>query len=165
MLRLHQEPGTRAGLDALLPLTRCGVQLGKYSVETRLGMITHCNSANFNDVDGIIGFGWANQNRSAAILKTLTQDARPHWDITRLFPLPPFPQSHPSLFRPTPSLCPLHNETNSQCSSRVMFAARCQVYQVCEGIYTVQIERGIFIVQIERVWRDVRRSRVTSRVC
>ena len=31
-------------------------KLGKYSVETRLGMITHCNSANFNDVDGIIGF-------------------------------------------------------------------------------------------------------------
>ena len=52
-------------------------------METRLGMITHCNSANFNDVDGIIGFGWANQNRSAAILKTLTQDARPHWDIKR----------------------------------------------------------------------------------
>jgi hypothetical protein len=52
-------------------------------VETRLGMITHCNSANFNDVDGIIGFGWANQNRSAAILKTLTQDSRPHWDIKR----------------------------------------------------------------------------------
>ena len=46
-------------------------------------MITHCNSANFNDVDGIIGFGWANQNRSAAILKTLTQDGRPHWDIQR----------------------------------------------------------------------------------
>ncbi|KAJ1467661.1 hypothetical protein T484DRAFT_1858037 [Baffinella frigidus] len=36
-----------------------GDRLGKYSVETRLGMITHCNSANFNDVDGIIGFGWA----------------------------------------------------------------------------------------------------------
>ena len=58
-------------------------KLGRYSVETRLGMITHCNSANFNDVDGIIGFGWANQNRSAAILKTLTQDGRPHWDIKR----------------------------------------------------------------------------------
>jgi hypothetical protein len=56
-------------------------KLGKYSVETRLGMITSCNSANFNDVDGIIGFGWADQNRSAAILKTLTQDARPHWNI------------------------------------------------------------------------------------
>ena len=68
------------------------MQLGKYSVETRLGMITHCNSANFNDVDGIIGFGWANQNRSAAILKTLTQDGRPHWDIKRLSPalLAPF---------------------------------------------------------------------------
>jgi len=65
-----------------------GVQLGRYSVETRLGMITHCNSANFNDVDGIIGFGWANQNRSAAILKTLTQDGRPHWDIKRKPPTP-----------------------------------------------------------------------------
>eukprot|EP00282_Hemiselmis_andersenii_P035498 CAMPEP_0169447008 /NCGR_PEP_ID=MMETSP1042-20121227/11289_1 /TAXON_ID=464988 /ORGANISM="Hemiselmis andersenii, Strain CCMP1180" /LENGTH=478 /DNA_ID=CAMNT_0009558533 /DNA_START=20 /DNA_END=1456 /DNA_ORIENTATION=+ len=56
-------------------------QLGKYRVETRMGMITSCNSANFNDVDGILGFGWANQNRSAAILKTLTQRGRPHWDI------------------------------------------------------------------------------------
>jgi len=67
-------------------------KLGKYSVETRLGMITHCNSANFNDVDGIIGFGWANQNRSAAILKTLTQDARPHWDITQRTEFTPMPR-------------------------------------------------------------------------
>jgi hypothetical protein len=65
-------------------------------------MITHCNSANFNDVDGIIGFGWANQNRSAAILKTLTQDSRPHWDIKRKSfpPRPPAasppPASHPN---------------------------------------------------------------------
>lgn len=58
-------------------------QLGKYRVETRMGMVTQCNSANFNDVDGILGFGWADQNRSAAILKTLTQRARPHWDITQ----------------------------------------------------------------------------------
>jgi len=68
------------------------VQLGKYSVETRLGMITHCNSANFNDVDGIIGFGWANQNRSAAILKTLTQQGRPHWDIDQPGGFVPMPR-------------------------------------------------------------------------
>lgn len=67
-------------------------KLGKYSVETRLGMITHCNSANFNDVDGIIGFGWADQNRSAAILKTLTQDARPHWDIQQRSEFDPMPR-------------------------------------------------------------------------
>jgi len=66
--------------------------LGKYSVETRLGMITHCNSANFNDVDGIIGFGWADQNRSAAILKTLTQNGRPHWDITQREDFHPMPR-------------------------------------------------------------------------
>mmetsp|Transcript_20517 Transcript_20517/g.32092 ORF Transcript_20517/g.32092 Transcript_20517/m.32092 type:complete len:489 (+) Transcript_20517:120-1586(+) len=66
--------------------------LGKYQVETRLGMITHCNSANFNDVDGIIGFGWANQNRSAAILKTLTQDGRPHWDIQQREDFIPMPR-------------------------------------------------------------------------
>ena len=73
-----------------------GRQLGRYSVETRLGMITHCNSANFNDVDGIIGFGWANQNRSAAILKTLTQDSRPHWDIKRksFSPADPHPNAY-----------------------------------------------------------------------
>jgi hypothetical protein len=71
------------------------VQLGKYSVETRLGMITKCNSANFNDVDGIIGFGWADQNRSAAILKTLTQDGRPHWEIDRESPsLQQWPAPH-----------------------------------------------------------------------
>uniref|UniRef100_A0A7S0I0E6 Peptidase A1 domain-containing protein n=1 Tax=Hanusia phi TaxID=3032 RepID=A0A7S0I0E6_9CRYP len=67
-------------------------QLGKYRVETRLGMITHCNSANFNDVDGIIGFGWANQNRSAAILKTLTTKSRPHWDIVQREDFVPMPR-------------------------------------------------------------------------
>ena len=36
---------------------------------TRMGMIEHCNSANFNDVDGILGFGWADQPRSAALLR------------------------------------------------------------------------------------------------
>lgn len=56
-------------------------QLGKYRVETRMGMVTSCNSANFNEVDGILGFGWADQNRSAAILKTLTQPGRPSWGI------------------------------------------------------------------------------------
>lgn len=51
--------------------------LGKYKVETRMGMIEHCNSRNFDDVDGILGFGWADQPRSAALLKTLTQSDRP----------------------------------------------------------------------------------------
>ena len=55
--------------------------LGKYSVKTRMGMIEHCNSRNFDDVDGILGFGWADQPRSAALLKTLTQPARPGWQI------------------------------------------------------------------------------------
>ena len=40
-------------------------------------MIEHCNSRNFDDVDGILGFGWADQPRSAALLKTLTQRDRP----------------------------------------------------------------------------------------
>lgn len=56
--------------------------LGKYKVMTRMGMIEHCNSANFNDVDGIVGFGWADAPRSAALLKTLTQQDRPSWDLT-----------------------------------------------------------------------------------
>jgi len=55
--------------------------LGKYQVETRMGMIEHCNSRNFDDVDGILGFGWADQPRSAALLKTLTQPDRPGWNI------------------------------------------------------------------------------------
>ena len=55
--------------------------LGKYKVMTRMGMIEHCNSANFNDVDGIVGFGWADAPRSAALLKTLTQQDRPSWDL------------------------------------------------------------------------------------
>ena len=55
--------------------------LGKYEVKTRMGMIEHCNSRNFDDVDGILGFGWADQPRSAALLKTLTQSARPGWMI------------------------------------------------------------------------------------
>ncbi|KAJ1475212.1 aspartic peptidase domain-containing protein [Baffinella frigidus] len=56
--------------------------LGKYEVKTRMGMIEHCNSRNFDDVDGILGFGWADQPRSAALLKTLTQSARPGWMIS-----------------------------------------------------------------------------------
>jgi len=56
--------------------------LGRYQVMTRMGMIEHCNSANFNDVDGILGFGWADAPRSAALLKTLTQLDRPSWDLT-----------------------------------------------------------------------------------
>ena len=55
--------------------------LGKYQVMTRMGMIEHCNSANFNEVDGILGFGWADAPRSAALLKTLTQLDRPSWDL------------------------------------------------------------------------------------
>ena len=55
--------------------------LGKYEVMTRMGMIEHCNSANFNDVDGILGFGWADAPRSAALLKTLTQLDRPSWNL------------------------------------------------------------------------------------
>jgi hypothetical protein len=42
----------------------------------RMGMVESCNSANFNHVDGILGFGWSGKNRSAALLKTLSQDAR-----------------------------------------------------------------------------------------
>jgi hypothetical protein len=55
--------------------------LGKYGVMTRMGMIEHCNSRNFDDVDGILGFGWADQPRSAALLKTLTQRDRPSWNM------------------------------------------------------------------------------------
>jgi hypothetical protein len=55
--------------------------LGKYGVMTRMGMIEHCNSRNFDDVDGILGFGWADQPRSAALLKTLTQAGRPSWNF------------------------------------------------------------------------------------
>jgi hypothetical protein len=55
--------------------------LGKYKVMTRMGMILECNSANFNDVDGILGFGWADAPRSAALLKTLTQLDRPSWNL------------------------------------------------------------------------------------
>ena len=55
--------------------------LGQYSVMTRMGMILKCNSANFNNVDGILGFGWADAPRSAALLKTLTQLDRPSWNL------------------------------------------------------------------------------------
>jgi len=55
--------------------------LGKYGVMTRMGMIEHCNSRNFDNVDGILGFGWADQPRSAALLKTLTQSDRPSWNM------------------------------------------------------------------------------------
>jgi len=60
------------------------VTVGGIRTETRLGMITFCNSRNFNHVDGIIGFGFDNGNRSASILKTMSQSERPAWHITQV---------------------------------------------------------------------------------
>jgi len=68
------------------------VEVGGYSVKTRLGLIQECNSANFNNVDGILGFGWANNTRTAALLRTLTTHARPHWNITQPASFTPMPR-------------------------------------------------------------------------
>lgn len=59
------------------------VTLGDYKVETRFGMIESCSSVTFNNVDGILGFGWAGGERSAALLKTMTQKERPGWGVVQ----------------------------------------------------------------------------------
>jgi hypothetical protein len=80
------------------------VRLGGYRVKTRFGLITDYNSAGaflrifvasasfddcssdkfveFDDVDGILGFGWGGDFlKSAAILNTLSSKERPEWHI------------------------------------------------------------------------------------
>jgi len=60
------------------------VRLGGYRVKTRFGLITDYNSAEFDDVDGILGFGWGGDFlKSAAILNTLSTSARPEWHIVQ----------------------------------------------------------------------------------
>jgi len=48
------------------------VSIGPYTVETRLGLITRCNKPLCHRVDGILGFGWLNHERSPCLFKTLT---------------------------------------------------------------------------------------------
>jgi len=69
------------------------VQLGAYRPLTRMGFITDYNSAEFDDVDGILGFGWGgNFNRSASLLKTLSQRSRQSWNITQPEDFTPMPR-------------------------------------------------------------------------
>ena len=66
--------------------------LDQMRVKTRLGFIQTCNSATFNHVDGILGFGWYGLNRSASLLKTLSQPSRPGWDLTQTRGFTPMPR-------------------------------------------------------------------------
>ena len=68
------------------------VSIGPYTVETRLGMITRCNKPLCHRVDGIVGFGYLDHDRSPCLFKTLTQDARSDWGIEQPFEFRPMPR-------------------------------------------------------------------------
>ena len=68
------------------------VSIGPYTVETRLGMITRCNKPLCHRVDGILGFGWLDHDRSPCLFKTLTQESRDDWNIQQPFEFSPMPR-------------------------------------------------------------------------
>lgn len=70
------------------------VQLGPYRVKTRLAIIQSRNIDTFNprQVDGIMGFGWYGGNRSASLLKTLSQKERAGWRIQQVASFKPMPR-------------------------------------------------------------------------
>ena len=70
------------------------VQLGSYRVQTRLGLIQSSSSETFTprQVDGILGFGWFGGNRSASLLKTLSQRDRAGWHVKQAAGFRPMPR-------------------------------------------------------------------------
>ena len=59
------------------------VTIGPYTVESRLGLLTECNTPLCASVDGILGFGWTDKMNSASLLKTLSSPGREDWGITQ----------------------------------------------------------------------------------
>ena len=55
-------------------------------------MITRCNKPLCHRVDGILGFGWLDHDRSPCLFKTLTQEARDDWGISQPFEFRPMPR-------------------------------------------------------------------------
>ena len=58
----------------------------------RAGLITRCNKPLCHRVDGILGFGWLNHDRSPCLFKTLTQLSRDDWKIQQPFEFRPMPR-------------------------------------------------------------------------
>ena len=58
----------------------------------RAGLITRCNKPLCHRVDGILGFGWLDHDRSPCLFKTLTQASRDDWGITQPFEFRPMPR-------------------------------------------------------------------------
>ena len=56
------------------------------------GMITRCNKPLCHRVDGILGFGWLDHERSPCLFKTLTQLSREDWKISQPFEFRPMPR-------------------------------------------------------------------------
>lgn len=68
------------------------VQLGPYQVETRMGMITSCNSPICKRVDGILGFGCKKGGKGNSLFTTLVREEREEWNIKQphdFIPMPP----------------------------------------------------------------------------
>jgi len=79
---------------ALAPRHDAGSPSAQMRVETRLAFIEKCSSPSFSHVDGILGFGWFGSNRSASLLKSLSQLSRPSWRVKQ----PPGFKPMPRLF-------------------------------------------------------------------
>eukprot|EP00286_Rhodomonas_abbreviata_P008287 CAMPEP_0181319722 /NCGR_PEP_ID=MMETSP1101-20121128/17730_1 /TAXON_ID=46948 /ORGANISM="Rhodomonas abbreviata, Strain Caron Lab Isolate" /LENGTH=557 /DNA_ID=CAMNT_0023427355 /DNA_START=141 /DNA_END=1814 /DNA_ORIENTATION=- len=67
------------------------IQLGPYAVESRLGMITSCNSPICRRVDGILGFGFKPGGHGNSLLTTLIQEERKDWGIKQPHDFRPMP--------------------------------------------------------------------------
>ena len=58
--RKSSSPGSLAGVAFLktwISKTQPPAQVGRYYAKTKFGCITHCDSADFNGIDGILGLG------------------------------------------------------------------------------------------------------------
>lgn len=59
------------------------VQVGQYSILTRLCFITETEGHSLFNVDGIVGFGLVEFKRSPSLLETMSQRQRKDWNITQ----------------------------------------------------------------------------------
>lgn len=67
------------------------VNIGGYQVRTRLCLIESLHSHDFEQSDGIVGFGASNMVRSASLLRTLSTAGRPSWGIEQAASYTPMP--------------------------------------------------------------------------
>jgi hypothetical protein len=119
------------------------VQLGSFRVLTRLGVIqsSESDTVSSSRVDGILGFGFYGGNRSASLLKTLSQPARPGWHVTQAASFTPMPRKFAFLANSTAGELQLGGFDPACTSSRMMrFPMRGPSYGV--RVYSIQYGDG-----------------------